>query len=211
MSPMPPDAPKQSLAEVLPQIQTGDILVFHCDALESRAIDLVTDSWFSHAAMAIVHPDTGQRLIWQTDPGAIVEDPVTHTSHSGAQLGDLQAAVEETAKTWGDQPYWRALRWTRPSDFDTVVASAVSALEQTPYPTDLGMVLDYLLGRKDVANTDGKMFCSQLIAATYQRIGLLGDEHPSNHYVPKDFSSEAGAQLSLEAGAALAPEVEVVL
>ncbi|MDE0805678.1 MAG: hypothetical protein OSA99_20440 [Acidimicrobiales bacterium] len=211
MSPAPPDAPKQSLAEVLPQIQTGDILVFHCDALESRAIDAITDSWFSHAAMAVVHPGTGQRLIWQTDPGAIVEDPHTHSSHSGAQLGDLDAAVEETAKTWGDQPYWRALHWDRPSDFDTVVAAAIDALEQTPYPSDLGMVIDYLLGREDVASSDGQMFCSQLIAATYQRIGLLDDEHPSDHYRPKDFSSESGAQLSLQAGAVLAAEVEVML
>lgn len=211
MSPTPPDVPKQELAAVLPQIQTGDIFVFHCDALESRAIDIVTDSWFSHAAMAIVHPETGQRLIWQTDPGAIVEDPLTHSSHTGAQLGDLADAVNQTAKTWGDQPYWRALRWTRPTDFDAVVATAISALEKTPYPSDLAMVLDYLLGRQDVANSDGTMFCSQLIAATYQRIGLLGEEHPSNHYRPKDFSSETGAQLSLEAGAELATEVEVML
>ncbi len=211
MSPTPPDVPKQDLATVLPKIQTGDILVFHCDALESRAIDLVTDSWFSHAAMAVVHPETGQRLIWQTDPGAIVEDPITHSSHTGAQLGDLQAAVEETAKTWGDQPYWRPLVWDRPSDFDAVVSAALSELEQTPYPSDLAMVLNYLLGRAGVANSDGTMFCSEMIAATYQRIGLLGDENPADSYRPKDFSSESGAELTLVSGAVLATEIEVML
>ena len=211
MSPTPPDAPKQSLADVLPQVRTGDIFVFHCDATESRLIDIVTDSWFSHAAMAVVHPDDGQVLIWQTDPGAIVEDPISHTSHAGAQLGDLAAEVEETARTWGDQPYWRSLSWERPAGFDEAVATALVGLDGTKYPSMLGMVIEYLAGRKDIPDTSGTMFCSEMIAATYQRIGLLGTEHPANHYRPKDFSSEPGADLPLLGGATLLSEVEVVL
>lgn len=211
MSPHPPNAPQEPLDAVLPRVQTGDIFVFHCEALESRCIDAVTDSWFSHVAMAVRDPGTGQVLLWQTDPGPIVEDPLTGQAHAGAQLGDLADAVEETARTWGDQPFWRSLDWERPERFDELVAAALSALDGSGYPNDLEMVVRYLLGRRNVAAPGTNMFCSEMIAETYRRIGLLGDEHPADFYVPKDFSSEAGATLPLHAGARLAPEVEVVL
>ena len=211
MSPGPPDAKNEPLDAVLPRVRTGDIFVFHCDALESRVIDTVTDSWFSHVAMAVRHPGSDQVLIWQTDPGPIVTDPLTGDAHAGAQLGDLADAVETTARTWGDQPFWRALDWERPAGFEDLVGQALSALDGTKYPGNVEMVLDYLLGRIDEPSPDTAMFCSEMIAATYRRIGLLGDAHPHNFYAPKDFSSETGATLPLLRGARLAPEVKVLL
>ena len=211
MSPQPPNAPKEALDAVLRRVQTGDIFVFHCEAVESRVIDLLTDSWFSHVAMAVRRPGSDQVLLWQTDPGPIVEDPLTGDAHAGAQLGDLVDAVETTARTWGDQPFWRSLVWERPPDFDDAVGRALSALDGTKYPGDLQMLIDYLLGREDIPSPDSDLYCSEMIAATYRRIGLLGGQHPDNAYTPKDFSSETGARLSLLQGACLAPEVEVVL
>lgn len=35
-----------------------------------------------------------------------------------------------------------------------------------------------------------RVFCSELVAATYQRVGLLGSYPPAFYYNPKDFSSE---------------------
>ena len=217
--PTPPPAPTMPLDDAIERMSTGDILIFHCDALESEVIDVLTDSWFSHAAMVYRHPTTGEVYLWQTDPGTIVRDqmgalsqwgkPRAGDEHSGAQLGILRDAVLETARTWGDQPYWRALTTDQPLDSDQVLAQMFK-LDGTPYPGDLEMLVEYLLGRVGTANTSADMFCSEMIAATYMMIGLLGDEHPRNFYAPKDFSSEAGAVLPL-VGASLAREVELVL
>jgi len=50
------------------------------------------------------------------------------------------------------------------------------------------------------------LFCSELVAAAYQRMGLLGTERPSNAYSPDDFCS--AHTLKLKVGY-LEPEVYI--
>jgi hypothetical protein len=45
------------------------------------------------------------------------------------------------------------------------------------------------------------------VAATYQRLGLLPMEPPSNNYTPRDFGAEGN--LPLREGAALGDEVMI--
>ena len=40
------------------------------------------------------------------------------------------------------------------------------------------------------------LFCSELVAAAYQRLGLLGKEKLSNEYTPDDFTSARNLQLN---------------
>ena len=40
------------------------------------------------------------------------------------------------------------------------------------------------------------LFCSELVAAAYQRLGLLGRERISNEYTPDDFTSVRNLQLN---------------
>jgi hypothetical protein len=53
------------------------------------------------------------------------------------------------------------------------------------------------------------MECAEVLARTYQRMGLLPLEPPPNAYAPRDFS-EKNANLHLLRGAALGPQVEVL-
>ena len=39
------------------------------------------------------------------------------------------------------------------------------------------------------------LFCSELVAEAYQRIGLLTSAMPSNEYTPKDFAERRGLKL----------------
>ena len=54
-------------------------------------------------------------------------EPVTGDA---TKADDLVAAVEETARTWGDQPFWRPLRYDRPPTFDG------RTLQSIPMPSD---------------------------------------------------------------------------
>jgi hypothetical protein len=40
----------------------------------------------------------------------------------------------------------------------------------------------------------GKIYCSQLVAETYKKIGLFTNNHVSNAYSPKDFSAEGNTR-----------------
>jgi hypothetical protein len=52
------------------------------------------------------------------------------------------------------------------------------------------------------------LFCSELLAEAYQRMGLLTEELPSDEYTPKDFSFEK--KLKLELGYSLQNEIAIV-
>ena len=52
------------------------------------------------------------------------------------------------------------------------------------------------------------LFCSELVAAAYQRMGLVGTEKLSNEYTPDDFSSERDLKLNF---GRLEPEVFIEL
>ncbi len=53
-----------------------------------------------------------------------------------------------------------------------------------------------------------EVFCAELIALTYQRIGLLDTDKPPNWYDAGRFGS--GDRLALTANAALGSEIEIV-
>ena len=69
-----------------------------------------------------------------------------------------------------------------------------------PFPS-----IDTLLGK---AEGNGEMFCSQLVALTFQRAGLLSLEHPPNFYSPNSFSM-ANPHLALLQGASFDAEVPI--
>ena len=50
------------------------------------------------------------------------------------------------------------------------------------------------------------LFCSELVAESYQRLGLLTEEKPSNDYAPVDFSHDR--MESLEGKFYLSEEIE---
>ena len=54
------------------------------------------------------------------------------------------------------------------------------------------------------------LFCSELVAEAYKRMGLLKTERLSNDFTPDDFSSARESNLSLEFGQ-LGPEVYIEL
>lgn len=222
----PPNAPTIGLDDAIAKMQTGDLMLFHNDEyFESELIDVVTDSWFSHVGIVFRDPRGSGVYIWQTDPGVIVRDEMGKLSqwgppraggeHAGAQLGVLRDAVLSTAKSWGDQPYWRQLSyspsWPEPQWGDFVLKQMFD-LDGTPYTDGMEMPLDYFLGHEQNSpNPTGHMFCSEMIAATYQKMGLLPGKPYPNYYAPHDFSSEPGATLPLQHGATLNPEWQIVL
>jgi hypothetical protein len=54
----------------------------------------------------------------------------------------------------------------------------------------------------------GHMFCSMLVAKTYQEVGLLNTDHPPNYYSPSSFSSDGG-EVVLQLGATFGPPIPI--
>jgi hypothetical protein len=90
----------------------------------------------------------------------------------------------------------------------------IARMDGTPFPSTLALAGRWVRGRRhrrrgaastgDVATT----YCAEVVASTYQSMGLLGDERPTSYYDPGSFWS--GDELELLLGATLGDEIRVI-
>jgi hypothetical protein len=205
-----PDNGKTSWASLLPTMQTGDLLLFSGTSWQSWIIQQGTSGPFSHSAM-IWRQGDGTPCLWEECEEQAGLDPITATLHSGAQLGDAVMVTREIVAA-GDTPYYRRLIWNRPATFDSQVWDIMRGLDGIPFPAYAELVSDYTAGHVWNIDTTSHhhMFCSMLVAKTYQAAGLLGTEHPPNYYSPSSFSSVTN-EVALQLGATFAPEIGIIV
>ena len=206
-----PDPKTVKYATIEPRLRTGDVFLFHGKSAISRQVERGTRSRFSHAAM-VVRPDPSQPpRLWQTGPVKIVRDRLTRTDHGGAQLGDLRDALElMTDPQYGDQPYVRHLRLRRTPEFEQLTMMVLSDIDGRPFPTMNQMMTQWKAGQSRRSESDRTLFCAELVAETFMRIGLLLLSPPPNAYSPKSFS-EQNRRLHLLKNAAFGPEFKVAV
>lgn len=196
--------------ELEPRLHTGDLLLFHGASRRSRIIETATGSTFSHIGM-IVRPEPGDApLLWHTDPRAVTEDVVDEREHGGAQLNDLARALAVmTSPEYGDTPYVRQLLVAHRVAFDEAALRAVLDANATRFPSMLKILKKWVLGHLRIASRGERMYCAEVLALTYQRMGLLPPEPPPNAYAPRDFSAQH-MNLHLLQGATLGPQMRVL-
>jgi hypothetical protein len=203
--------PKTISYETLePRLRTGDLFLFHGIHPESKGIEKLTRSRFSHASM-IVRPDPKKPpMIWQEGPDPLVRDTSTRSKHGGAQLGDLRAALRLMWKM-GDTPYVRRLTVRRTPDFETVMQYIVKDMDGRPFPILKTALRHFKAGLRGKSENDSTLFCAELTAETYMRLGLLLMNPPPNAYVPHNFAEHNRTKLKLRKGATLGPEMRVAI
>jgi hypothetical protein len=191
-------------------LATGDILLFHGSSEESLRIEDESQSYFSHAAMVIRRDATKPALLWQTGPGPIAVDAMTHASHGGAQLSRVRdALIAETLPSYGDTAYIRQMQFARTPEFEIATQWAISGLDGTPFSTLQDIQKDFEEGQRHIVVSDTTFFCSGLVAHTLMMIGLLPFDPPPNAYPPGWFSPEYG-NLPFLRGASLGPLLQLV-
>jgi hypothetical protein len=161
----------------------------------------------------IYRPDPSQPpLMWQEAPEAIVPDPHTGTSHTGAQLGDAEQATIEINTAFKDVPYYVKLNWERPSTLNETILNVINKYEQTPFGSVLQMALNYALGHLyNQATEQDSIYCAELVALTFQAIGVLDTSHPPNWYSPNSFGPSPVDPIPWLNGASVDVPVEITL
>jgi hypothetical protein len=207
-----PVVPAQPWSALVDEMQTGDLIMFSGVSAESQWIELFTFGQFSHSTM-IYRPDPSQPpLMWQEAPEAIVPDPHTGTSHTGAQLGDAENATTEINTAFKDVPYYVKLNWDRPSTLNETILNVINQYEQTPFGSVLQMALNYALGHLYNQATElDSIYCAELVALTYQAIGVLDSSHPPNWYSPNSFGPSPMDPIPWLNGASVNVPVEIIL
>jgi hypothetical protein len=201
-----------TLDEAVELACTGDVWLFRGHTMADRAIQVATNSPVNHVGMSVAIEDLPP-LMWHAELGRSLPDVWTGARHRGVQLHDLREAVIVWAARYGQRAWLRQLDPAVTGEMEDAVLRIIARLDGTPFPSTARLASGWLLGRVPARGNQGRgadpqtAYCAQLLAATYQAMGLLpGGRHP-DRYDPGSFWS--GDNLGLSAGFRLGGEIAV--
>lgn len=202
--------------------RTGDIWVFRGSSGADRAIRGLTNAPVNHVGMAIVVDDLPP-MLWHAELGRSLLDLWSGTHQRGVQLHDMRDAVLQWGHRYGQRAWVRQLNGPPdPGDgsgIENGALRAVARLDGTPFPSTARLTGRWLWGRAPALpwrRPEGApqagletAYCAEVVALTYEEMGLLPRRHRPNWYDPGRFWS--GDDLELTAGFRLGGEIEVAL
>lgn len=192
------------LDRALELTRTGDIWLFRGHSAADRAIRMTTNSPVNHVGMSVVLDDL-PALIWHAELGRSLTDMWSGTAHRGVQLHNLRDAVLVWANRYGQQGWLRQLNRPVTREMEDNLLRTIARLDGTPFPSTAGLAGRWLRGRArlprqkqaDAAKLESA-YCAEVVATTYQEMGLLPRDRSANWYDPGRFWSGDRLQLSGE-------------
>jgi hypothetical protein len=205
-------ASRITLDEAVDLTRIGDLWLFRGSSVADHAIRLTTNAPVNHVGMAVTIEDLPP-LLWHAELGRSLPDVWTGGHHRGVQLHDLRDAVSVWAHRYGQRVWLRQLSVAITPEVEDAVLRTVARLDGTPFPSTARLAGRWLGGRvRRRAASDAALetaYCAEVVALTYQAMGLLPQGRAANWYDPGRFWS--GDDLDLLRGATLAPEIEVLI
>jgi hypothetical protein len=200
-----------TLDEALDLTRTGDVWLFRGRTMADRAIRMATNSPVNHVGMSVVIGDLPP-LMWHAELGRSLPDLWSGARHRGVQLHDLRSATIVWATRYGQQTWLRQLDRPVTREMEDAVLRTIARMDGTPFPSTARLASRWLSGRvppiRHAATTDLETaYCAEVLAVTYQAMGLLPGRRRPNWYDAGRFWS--GDDLSLSAGYQLGGEIVV--
>ncbi|MEA2385502.1 MAG: hypothetical protein QOH72_5473 [Solirubrobacteraceae bacterium] len=201
------DAAGLALDDAVATAATGDIWLFRGRSLGDRAIRAVTNSPVNHVGMAVAIDDLPP-LLWHAELGRSLPDVWSGERQRGVQLHLLADAVMTWYERYRQRAWVRALEGgeLEPRHEDRLM-EMIDRLDGRPFPTTLGLARQWLNGRVRRSSSLETIYCAELVATTYQHMGLLPSRRPASWYDPGRFWS--GDRIDLVPPFALGGEVAV--
>ena len=200
------------LDEALDLTRTGDVWIFRGRTVADRAIQVTTNSPVNHVGMSVVIEDLPP-LMWHAELGRSLPDLWSGTHQRGVQLHDLRSAVVVWATRYGQRAWLRQLEHPVTREMEDAVLRTIARLNGTPFPSTSRLAWRWLRGRvpnlrREAPEADLETaYCAEVVAITYQAMGLLSGKHRPNWYDAGRFWS--GDDLNLPAGSRLGNEIAV--
>lgn len=194
-----------SLTDAAAIARTGDVFLFRGPTVADRAIRAFTNSPVNHVGMVVAIDDLPP-LLWHAELGKSLPDVWSGELQRGTQLHRLVDAVS----TWHHR--YGQLAWMRQIDPEVTraqedeVLRVINEYDGRAFPRTGSLVKGWIRGRARRRSDLEQIFCAEVVAITYERMGLLDATRPPNWYDPGKFWS--GDRLEL-VGAVLGPEVPV--
>jgi len=206
-----------SLDEAIDLTRTGDIWIFRGRSGPDRAIQALTNSPVNHVGMSLVIDDMPP-LMWHAELGKSLPDLWSGTFQRGVQLHDLRDAVAVWGHRYGQRGWLRQLEPAVTKIMEDKALKAIARLDGTPFPSSAHLAMRWARGRvpqlrppwRGGLATDATLetaYCAEVVAVTYEEMGLLPLGRKPNWYDPGRFWS--GDDLKLTGGYQLGEEIGV--
>jgi hypothetical protein len=208
-----------SLDEAIDLTRTGDVWLFRGRTPADRAIQMTTNSPVNHVGMAVVIDDLPP-LMWHAELGKSLPDMWSGNRQRGVQLHDLREAVLVWSTKYGQRAWLRQLDPQATKEMEDAVLRTIARLDGTPFPSTGRLAASWVRGRvpnmsilpgqaRAAAEADDleTAYCAEVVAVTYEAMGLLPSRRRPNWYDPGRFWS--GDDLRLLDGRSLAGEIGV--
>jgi hypothetical protein len=207
-----------SMDQAIDLTRTGDIWIFRGRSGPDRAIQTLTNSPVNHVGMSLVIEDMPP-LMWHAELGKRLPDLWSGTFQRGVQLHDLRDAVTVWAHRYGQRGWLRQLEPSVNRLMEDRALKTVARLDGTPFPSSAQLAWRWVRGRVPQVRPrrwqrgpagDAALetaYCAEVVAVTYEEMGLLPRRRQPNWYDPGRFWS--GDELELCAGFTLGDEIEV--
>jgi hypothetical protein len=201
------------LDQALDVTRTGDVWLFRGRKIADRAIQMSTNSPVNHVGMSVVIDDLPP-LMWHAELGRSLPDVWSGHHQRGVQLHDLRAAVQVWSTKYGQQAWLRQLEPPATAAMEDAVLRTVARLDGTPFPSTARLASRWLRGRvpdlvrRHASEADLETaYCAEVVAVTYEAMGVLPGGRQAHWYDPGRFWS--GDHLELSAGHRLGDEIAV--
>lgn len=195
-----------SLDAAVDLTRTGDLWLFRGRSTADQAIRALTNAPVNHVGMAVVLDDLPP-LLWHAELGRGLLDVWTGTHHRGVQLHDLLAAVEQWSHRYNQRTWLRQLDSPVTCEMEDALLRTIARTNGTPFPATVALASRWFRGRLRRPAPVESTYCAEVVAGTYQAMGLLAGDRPTNYYDPGKFWS--GDALQLVGSARLGAEIRV--
>ena len=195
-----------TLDEAVAGAHTGDIWLFRGRSMADRAIRAFTNSPVNHVGMVVALDDLPP-LLWHAELGRSLPDVWTGKRQRGVQLHILVDAVRTWNERYGQLAWTRALEGEIERDHEDRLMEVIDRFDGRPFPTTPGLARQWLTGRLRRSSSLETIYCAELVATTYQAMGLLPKRRPASWYDPGRFWS--GDRIELVSPFALGAEIAV--
>lgn len=196
--------------DVREQLDTGDIVLFAGKGLISMGLRIGSLCSWSHVAMVVRVKEPDVALLYQSTPVCKAKDFFDGILKNGVQVNVMSEAVNG----YNGKVAVRHLTVERTPAMLEGLSRFRREVKNRPYEDHIVQMVkavwDGPLGH--VEEDLSSLFCSELVAEAYQRMGLLPASEdggkPATEYTPKNFSAE-GDRTELLLGAGLGEEIVI--
>ena len=175
-----------SLEEAVGVASTGDVWLFRGASVADFAIRTVTNAPVNHVGMVVALDDLPP-LLWHAELGRSLPDVWTGEHQRGVQLHKLADAVTTWKHRYGQRGWVRQLEGTIEREHEDRLMEVIQRYDGRAFPTTLGLAGQWAKGRvrRRPQQSLEAIYCAELVATTYQYMGLLPSERPAELVRPR--------------------------